>query len=161
MKLYIYGGVLAALVLVFGVFGWRMHHAGYVAGETAGNARVAALTAQYATATAMAEADARAKEQAGVDAMAAINAQHAQELDRAKQDADRVAAGLRAGTLRLRHEWAGCEAAAGVPQATASARKPDATAERRTADSANLVRIGAEYDAKIRAFQAIVRLDRQ
>lgn len=162
MKLYMYGGVLAALVLAFGVFGWRMHHAGYAAGESAGNAKVAVLTAQYAQATAKAEAGARAKERVAAVAMTQIqNTYYQQGVTDANAKADAVIAGLRAGTLRLRRQWAGCEAAASVSASSARVVSADAAAARRAESAAAIVRVGADADAQIRALQAIVKLDRQ
>ena len=71
-----------------------------------------------------------------------------------------VIAGLRAGTLRLREQWRGCTAAAGVPGTAASTAGPDAAAEQRSEGARDLVRIAAEADAQIRALQAVIRADR-
>lgn len=148
----------AGVLVMVGGFGYVKGHA---AGAAAGTAKVTALTAQYAQAQAKAEAAARVKEQTGAVAMAAINAQHAQELEHAKQDADAVITDLRDGNLRLRREWAGCQATVGVPETAAGAAKPDATAEQRAKGARDLVRIAAEADAQIRALQAVVKADRQ
>lgn len=160
-RMYTFCGILAALALAFGLSNWYSHHHGFTQGEAVGGAKVAALVAKYAEAQAKAEADARAQEQANAVAMAAIDAQHARELQHAKQDADAVIAGLRDGNLRLRREWAGCQAAAGVPETPAGSAESDAAAEQRSQGASDLVRIAAEADAQIRALQAIVAADRK
>lgn len=155
-----YAIIALVLIIAGGAFGGWERHQGIKQGEATGNARVAALQAEYAQATAKAEAAARAKEQASADQMAAVDAQHAQELQHAKQDADAVIADLRAGTLRLRRQWRGCETAASVPAPGASVASPDAAAEQRSEGARDLVRIAAEADSEIRALQAIVKADR-
>lgn len=146
------------LLVMVGGFGYVKGHA---AGKAAGDARVAALTAQYAEASARAAAAAQARQQAAQTQIAAIDARHAQELKDAKAKSDAVIADLRNGTLRLRREWAGCEATASVPGTIAGAGEPDAAATRRAESAAAIVRIGAEADAQIRALQAVIKADRQ
>ena len=146
------------LLVMVGGFGYVKGHA---AGKAAGDARVAALIAQYADASAKAASAGQARQQAAQEQIAAIDARHAQELKDAQAKSDAVIADLRDGTLRLRREWAGCEAAAGVSGAPAGAGEPDAAAERRADSAAAIVRIGADADAQIRALQAVIKADRQ
>jgi hypothetical protein len=148
---------LGVLVMTAG-FGYVKGHA---AGKAAGDAAIAKLTSQYEAASAKAASDALAKQTALQTKYAAADARHAQELKDAKAKSDAVIADLRNGTLRLRREWAGCEAAASVPGATAGAGELDATAQRRAESAAAIVRIGADADAQIRALQAVVKADRQ
>lgn len=153
-----WGIAALGLLVMAGGFGYVKGHA---AGKAAGDARVAALTAQYAQAQAKAEAEARAKEQTSAAAMAAIDARHAQELKDAQAKSDAVIADLRDGTLRLRREWAGCQATAGVSGAATGAGEPDGAAELRAASAARVVRVAAEADAQIRVLQAVIQADRK
>lgn len=169
-----------AVLVIAGVFGGFMRERGYKAGAAAtelscahkiatGDTRgtdpcalaVGASLTRYAQAEADAATAATAKQVALQNTIAAIDAQHAQELHDAQAKSDAVVAGLRDGALRLRRQWAGCEsAAASVPSTAAGVGSPDATAEQRTASAAAIVRIGAEADAQIRALQAVIRADR-
>ena len=124
----------------------RLHHAQLVIAETA------KLSAQ---AQADAQAKARAIEQAKAKAVAAV----AESYERGKADAqataDRVAADLRAGSLRLRREWAGCETSR-LSAAAASAREFDAAEQSRADSAARIVRAADTCDAQVSALQAIV-----
>jgi len=126
----------------------RLHHAQLVIAETA------KLSAQ---AQADAQAKARAIEQAKAKAVAAV----AESYERGKADAqataDRVAADLRAGTLRLRREWAGCETR-GLSAASAATRELDAASDVRADLAGAAIRVGAECDAQVTALQAILRV---
>lgn len=125
----------------------RLHHAQLVIAETA------KLSAQ---AQADAQAKARAIEQAKAKAVADI----AESYERGKADAqataDRVAADLRAGTLRLRREWAQCETGR-LSEAAAATRELDAAEQSRAESAGRIVRAAAECDAQVSALQAIVR----
>lgn len=138
---------------------------GYVKGHRAGVAQeqlqLATLTAQYASAQAAAEAAARTRQAALQNQIAAVDAQHAQELHDAQAKSNAVIADLRTGAVRLRQQWRGCEASPSVPAAAASASQPDDAAHLRAAGAADLVRAAATADAQIRALQAVVKADRQ
>jgi len=129
----------------------RLHHAQLVIAETA------RLSAQ---AQADAQAKARAIEQAKAKAVAEI----AESYERGKADAqataDRVAADLRAGTLRLRREWAGCETR-GLSAASAATRELDAAERDREESAGRIVRAAAECDKQVTQLQAIIRADRE
>jgi len=85
--------------------------------------------------------------------IAAAAAQAAEQYEKGKQDAqaaaDAVVADLNAGTLKLRHEWAGCETSRLSESATAT-RELDAANQRRAELAADIVRVGATCDAKER-----------
>lgn len=106
-----------------------------------------------------AQTDARTTEHA--------SAQRANEIaeiyERGKQDAqdtaNRIAADLRAGNLKLRDAWAGCETQR-LSDVAASASYIDAGADDRAASASRIVRAAAEADAKIRGLQAVIRSDR-
>ena len=75
MRMYIYGGILAALVLAFGLFGWRMHSRGWDAATAHYKSVVDAAMAANAT-------QARTLEE--------LKAANAQWADVAKANADKV-----------------------------------------------------------------------
>lgn len=151
----IFGGwraaAFAALALAAGSYAsiqtMRLHHAQLVIAETA------KLAAQ---AQADAQAKARAIEQAQAKAVAEIAESYEKGKADAQATADRVAADLRAGTLRLRREWAQCETGR-LSEAAASAREFDAAEQSRAESAGRIVRAAAECDAQVSALQAIVR----
>lgn len=107
----------------------------------------------------VAQQDARASEHAS----AARANEIAESYERGKQDAqvtsDRIAADLRAGNLKLRDAWAGCETQR-LSDASASASRIDASADDRAASASRIVQAAAEADAQIRGLQALVIADR-
>jgi hypothetical protein len=106
-----------------------------------------------------AQQDARATEHASAERANEI----AESYERGKQDAqvtsDRVAADLRAGNLKLRNAWAGCETQR-LSDATASASRIDAGADDRARSAGRIIAAGASCDAQVRGLQEIVRADR-
>lgn len=146
------------VLVMVGGFGYVKGHA---AGAAAGDAAVAKLAAQYQAARAKAASEALAKQTALQAQYAAIDAQRMQEFKNAQAKGDVVVADLRAGTLRLQNQWAGCEAAAGMSSAAIRAGQLDAAAARRAESAAAIVRIGAEADARIRSLQSVIKADRQ
>ena len=99
----------------------------------------------------------------------AIELQHAQDMqelgDKLKKEMDDaeakhagVVAGLQSGAVRLRKEWQGCEARLGsLPEAAETASSVDDLADLRATGAADIVRVGAECDARIRAWQSYAR----
>lgn len=112
-----------------------------------------------ANALAKAEADARAKEQLAADTLAGIQKQNEQDKADAQARYEKDVSDLRAGTLRLRKQWQ-CPSDPGMPQATAGTGKPDGDTATREQLAAEIVRLGAEYDAWVKALQDIVKADR-
>lgn len=145
--------VILALVVCVGMYG----HTRYAAGEAKGNAKVAAIKAEDATQLAKQRAEADAKEKAQAAATADAERQMMQDNANADQKYKDTIASLRAGTVRLRHEWT-CPS---VPQAATSTRKPDGDTALREQDASALVRLAAEADAQIRALQAVLMGERQ
>lgn len=98
---------------------------------------------------------ARAAEQNKSAALAEIGAKH--ELDRqaAEGVADSVVADLRAGNVRLRQEWAGCETRL-LSQAAAGTVERDALAKSRAELAGAVVRVGRDADDQLRACQAVI-----
>ena len=103
-----------------------------------------------------AEQAARAVEHNQANNLAEIGAKHEEERAAAPAVADAVVADLRAGNLRLRREWAGCETKL-LSQAAAGAVERDALAKLREEAAGAAVRIGREADDQLRACQAVVR----
>ena len=129
-------------------------------GEQAAEQKLEAMQVAQAKAETVAQQDARASEHAS----AARANEIAESYERGKQDAqvtsDRVAADLRAGNLKLRNAWAGCETQR-LSDATASASRIDAGPDDRAASASRDVRAAAEADAQIRGLQALVKADRE
>ena len=94
-------------------------------------------------------------ERAKARALADIGTQHEEARREAETVPAAVAADLRAGNLRLRREWAGCETQR-LSEASAAAIERDAATERRAEFAAAVVRVGAEADSQLAACQAVV-----
>lgn len=112
----------------------------------------------------------RDAEQANGRAMAALDAQHLKERNEQKSISDRTIAGLRAGTVRLREQYAAARpgdggAAGSVPSTSASPGLGDGAASGGFGESDVIAILGAAADGdgwavQLRACQAIVRADR-
>lgn len=152
---------LAGLLLLIAVASGSFY-AGHHTEANAMQAKVAAMQRDEAQALAAFQAKALADHQAQEQKYAQAQATYEQEKSDAKAAADRNLADLRAGTLRLRHEWS-CtpQLAAAVSKAAASGSSPDAAAELRYKDASDLVRLADDADSEIRALQAIVRADQR
>jgi len=131
------------------LMGWR---------GSAANARAERLARELAAAEDAVEDLSRAldAERARAAEVARIGAEH----EEARRDAETVpaavAADLRAGTLRLRREWASCETAR-LSDAAAAAAERDALAGLRAEAAGRIVRIGRDADDQLRACQAVIR----
>lgn len=147
---------------------------GFVAGHhiaaQAGVAKLVALQAQDAkalaaqqAAAALAQSRALVRQQADEERLAHIQQTYEQDKAHAKAQSDATIASLRAGTLRLRHEWNTCTAASAdhLPEAAAGGPGAAGAANLRFEDASALVRAADEADAEIKALQAIVIQDRQ
>ena len=89
-----------------------------------------------------------------------IAAQYEQDKLNAEAAAKRTADDLRAGNLRFRKLWEGCQAER-VPQANGAAGQPDAAADDRAESAGRIVRAADDADAQIRALQDFIRSERQ
>jgi len=145
---------LALIALVLALGGW-----GGCERKRATDALDALRSLQTSVALdrALSEAEARATEARHRAALEAVAVRYTEELHDAQARADAVVADLRAGNLRLREHWRGCEnAAARVPAATAAGTGADDGAELREAGARDLVRLGAACDAWIRGLQRVI-----
>lgn len=147
-----------ATVLALGVIGWQRIEVGhYRAKALSAKAQVAAIKAQAAADLSAQKAHAESMQKAQAAATAAAERQMMQDNADAEQKYQDTIAGLRAGTVRLRHEWT-CPS---VPAAAASTAKPDGDTALREQGASDLVRLAAEADAQIRALQAVLMGERQ
>lgn len=135
-------------------------------GKQAGDLEVAALkqahaeqTAKVARLAVVAAQKARASQTAWGEAFYVIALNHQKELDNAEAKRSRVLADVLAGNLRLQDHWRGC--LSGAPHTSATGSAADADAQRRAAGAADLVRIGAEFDAYARACQSQLAAERR
>lgn len=103
---------------------------------------------------------ARRAEQTQGRALADIGAKHEEDREAAEAVPAAVVADLRAGNVRLRKEWAGCETRL-LSEAVASTVERDALAASREEAAGRIVRIGREADDQLRACQAVIAEDRQ
>ena len=103
--------------------------------------------------------DARQAEHEQSQVLAGIGAKHEQDRMAAEAVPAAVVADLRAGNVRLRQEWAGCETRL-LSQAVASTVERDALAASREEAAGRIVRIGRDADDQLRACQAVVIADR-
>lgn len=143
------GLVLSAIVYA----GWLVHDGIWQDGYKTATAE---LTAKYDAERRKAEQAAREQERRHAEALNAAAEKYEQDKRHAQEQADRVVADMRAGTLRLRREWAGCETAR-VSAATAAAAEPDATAADRSESAGRIVRAAAECDAQVTGLQEVIR----
>ena len=136
--------LVAVLALYAGVQTSRLHSA-QLAQATA--------TTEASDARAAAERAARATNSSIVDVLFEADVMYRKGVDDAQAVSDRDAAALRAGTLRLRREWAACETGR-LADGAAAERRTGEAAERRSALALEIVRVGAECDAKERSLIA-------
>ncbi|WP_426287514.1 lysis system i-spanin subunit Rz [Luteibacter sp. E-22] len=143
------------LGLLAGVFAFGHHVA-----ASAGKAEIAALKATYAEQAKAASDAALARERKQAADFAATAQQYEQDKANAKADADRVAADLRSGAIRLRDRWA-TQVLAGQAAVAAGSGEPDAAADDRAASAGRIVRAAAEADAQIRGLQDLLKKERE
>ena len=98
-------------------------------------------------------------ERAKARALADIGTQHEEDRSEAETVPAAVAADLRAGNLRLRKEWAGCETQR-LSDAAAATLERDALAQLRDEAAGRIVRVGRDADDQLRACQAVILADR-
>jgi hypothetical protein len=88
----------------------------------------------------------------------------AQSYEQGKADAqaqaDRTAADLLAGNLRLQNRWAGCEADR-TSEASAATRRLNAATADRAASAGRIVSAAAECDAQVSGLQALLIAERK
>lgn len=135
----------------------------FAAGWSWRGSRADAASNKAALSQAKAETVAQQGAREAEHASAARANEIAESYERGKKDAqvtsDRIAADLRAGNLKLRHEL-GALYTAKLSSAAASAIELDAAAQRGAAITAAAIGVGAKCDAQAAGLQAIVKADR-
>lgn len=142
---------VAAAALLVGLSFW----AGWEWRDRSADLAISKQALKQAQAETKAVESARTAEREQADKLAAIGAKHEEDRASAPSVADAVVADLRAGNVRLRQEWAGCEARL-LSKAVASAVERDEAARLREQGAADLVRIGRDADDHVRACQAVI-----
>lgn len=150
--------------IVFGVLAVALLVACLVLKDRATRANVradaASRRAEASEAIAKALSEVIETERAAAKRANEIAAQYEQDKINAEAAADRTIADLRAGTLRLRERWHGCEARS-MSAPAGSSGEPDASADDRAESAGRIVRAADEADAQIRALQDFIRSERQ
>lgn len=147
-------GVLAVALLVACLFLKDL------ATRAAVRADAASRRAEASEAELKAVSKARDQEREAAKRANAIAARYEQEKIDAEAAAKRTADDLRAGTLRLRERWHGCEARS-MSAPAGSSGEPDASADDRAESAGRIVRAADEADAQIRGLQDFIRSERQ
>lgn len=112
---------------------------------------------QLAIARTAALAQARKKEREWQAKADAVAAKYEEDRAGAEETHRAVVADLERGAVRLRAHWQGCQATAELSRAAESAARADDAARLRAEGAADLVRLGAECDARVRGLQGALR----
>ena len=147
--------LLAAVAVLALALGWSLWRAEVHKGD----ANAATRRAELAEAVADTLAEAIDAERAKAAELAEIGNQLEEKRTHAETVPAAVAADLRAGNIRLRREWQGCETQR-LSDATAAAIERDALAASRDEAAGRIVRIGRDADDQLRACQAVILADR-
>ena len=143
-------------VLAFAAWSAAMFGAGWAwRGDRADTAEAKGV-AQQAAATVEQVTETRATEHKQAESLATIGAKHEQDREAAATVPAAVVADLRAGALRLRDGWAGCETQR-LSDASAAATERDAATKRREEFAGSVVRVGRDADDQLRACQAVIQ----
>lgn len=143
------------LVAVLALLLYRGQAIKYRASADQVQAEVAAVRVELA-----AVRDVLTRERAAAESLSAIGDTHEQARSAAEAVPAAVVADLRAGNLRLRKQWQGCEASR-MSDAAAAARERDALAQLRDEAAGRIVRIGRDADDQLRACQAVIEQYRE
>jgi hypothetical protein len=152
---YVSGALLLACILLSAaLYASRAQNVALQATHAAEKATAAQSLADQRTAF---EAAAREAEQAQAKKYAEVEARHQKELDDAKSKQERTVADLRAGNLRLRNHWQGCQATGQLSSAAARAAFDAEAARLRIEGAAALIGLADQCDTRIRGLQGLVR----
>ena len=127
-------------------------HLRYNAGQASVQGKFDAYKTEIKKAVAIRLAENAAKEAEDRKVFAEIAKQHVEDIENARLKAERIAADLRAGNIKLRKHWRGCA----TPQAADRSSGIDEEAELRVQGAAEDVRDGAEADGWIEGLQKVV-----
>lgn len=132
---------------------WFYGHLRYNAGQASVQGKFDAYKQEVKKAVTKQIAQNAEKEAQDRAVFAQIAAQHIEDIENAKAKADRIAADLRAGNIKLRNHWRSCPA----PQAAASPQGIDESARLREESAGRIIGNAAEADIWIRALQDVIR----
>ena len=128
-------------------------HLRYNAGQASVQGKFDAYKVEIQKAVAVRLAENAAKEAEDRKVFQEIAAQHIKDIENAKAKADRIAADLRAGNIKLRNHWRGCAA----PQAASNPEGADEDSRLREESAGRIIGNAAEADSWIRALQDVIR----
>lgn len=148
--------LLAAMAVYFGIaiygkginYGRADVQADWDASVERGKAELAKIEREY-----------RAQEHRHAADMARIGREHQEALSDAKANADRTAADLLAGTIRLQKQWRGCPAS-GVPGVGPGAIGADEDSGLQAASVGRIDRAVSECEAHVVSLQQVTQRDR-
>ena len=147
---------LALILAVWGALAWWGHtkYRDGVADQMAKDKvvfdKLADLTARTKTAVAARESEIRGL-------LDSSNKAREEGIAHAVEEQQRIVAGVRDGSLRLRKQWAGCQAANSVPDDGSAKSRADEGAELRAKDAGDLVRVSDDSDVTVRGLQDYAR----
>lgn len=144
---------IVAGVLILSNLLWAVYAVGLLAQRDRARLERVELIAQVIGQREDAQRRARQQERANAQAMVELATQLNKDLSHANEKHAVVVADLRADTVRLRGHWQGCLATGDLSRAAQTAARADDGAELRTTGAGDLVRAGAECDARITAWQ--------
>ena len=147
--------LLVAVAVLIAALGWSLWRAEVHKGA----AEAAAVSAEEAAASARNLRETLDAERASTTDMTTIGDEHEEDRRDAESVPAAVVADLRAGKLRLRREWAGCETAR-LSDSVAGSIERDALAASRDALAGAVVRVGRDADDHVRSCQAVILADR-
>ena len=124
-------------------------HLRYNAGQASVQGKFDAYKTEVQKAVAIRLAENAAKEAEDRKVFAEIAKQHVEDIENARLKAERVAADLRAGNIKLRKHWRGCPA----PQAAANPEGTDEDSRLREESAGRIIGNAAEADGWITALQ--------
>ena len=153
IRMWVAAGILAAML----AGAWYYGHSRYAAGERAEAARNAAVLARLADLTQKAADAVRAREKNVRAQFDALNIAREEGIANAVESQQKTVADLRDGNLRLRQQWAGCQATRPVPGVAGGEREDDGGAELRNEAAGRIVRAGADADTQVIYLQGVVR----
>jgi hypothetical protein len=154
--------VMLYLALVSAIFG-----AGYYVAHLVGERDLAAATSDWdktradlADKRANAEEAQRRAEQGQAEAILKAAENYEKGKADAKQDADNTVAAMRAGNIRLRDQWATCQATASALSSTASGQRADGQNRLREESVGRILRAVGQCQAQRDALQAALMGER-
>lgn len=144
----IFAVLALSLAITAGVQSVRLAHT---------QASIAKAASELAQAQTRASEAARSEERIRTEAVNAVAKAYEDGKRRAEAESAKVVADLRAGNLRLRSQWRGCE----VPGPASGSGEPDGGAADRDESAGRIVRAAIDADEQIRALQEVIQQDRR